>query len=37
MKVEVAVLGLGRPNEPYDFCGRQATLNIASTLVTVCH
>ena len=26
MKVEVAVLG-SRPNEPYGFCGRKATLN----------
>ena len=32
MKVEVAVLG--RPNEPYGFRGRKATLNRASALVT---
>ena len=25
-----------RPNEPYGFCGRKATLNRASALVTVC-
>ena len=25
-----------RPNEPYGLCGRKATLNRASTLVTVC-
>ena len=25
-----------RPNEPYGFCGRKATLNHASALVTVC-
>ena len=25
-----------RPNEPYGFCGRKATLNHAYTLVTVC-
>ena len=34
MKVEVAVLGF-RPNEPYGFCGRKATLNHASALVTL--
>ena len=28
MKVEFAVLG-SRPNEPYGFCGRKATLNHA--------
>ena len=26
----------GRPNEPYGFCGRKATLNHAYALVTVC-
>ena len=25
-----------RPNEPYGFCGRKATLNRASALVTIC-
>ena len=25
-----------RPNEPYGFCGRKATLNHAYALVTVC-
>ena len=35
VKVEVAVLGF-RPNEPYGFRGRKATLNRASALVTVC-
>ena len=35
MRVEVAVLGF-RPNEPYGFCGRKATLNHAYALVTVC-
>ena len=33
MKVEVAAWAL-RPNEPYGFCGRKATLNRASAL---CH
>ena len=37
MKVEVAVLAV-RPNELYVvvFCGRKATLNHASAMVTVC-
>ena len=35
VKVKVAVLG-SRPNEPYGFCGRKATLNHAHALVTVC-
>jgi len=35
VKVEVAVLGFPS-NEPYSFCGRKATLNRASALVTVC-
>ena len=26
----------GRPNEPYGFCGRKATLNHVYALVTVC-
>ena len=41
MKVEVAVLAPPppphpRPNEPYGFCGRKATLNHAHALVTDC-
>ena len=39
MRVEVAVLGCPswavRPNEPYGFCGRKATLNRASALVSL--
>ena len=35
VKVEVAVLAF-RPNEPYGFCGRKATVNSASALVTIC-
>ena len=35
MKIEVAVLG-PRPNEPYGFYGRKATLNHVHALVTVC-
>ena len=35
VKVQVAVLS-PRPNEPYGFCGRKATLNHASALVTIC-
>ena len=34
VKVEVAVLGSApRPNEPYGFCGRKATLNHAPQFV----
>ena len=36
VKIEVAVPGFFCPNEPYGFCGRKATLNHASALVTVC-
>ena len=34
MKVEVTVLGF-RPNEPYGFCGRKATLNRAYSYTLV--
>ena len=35
VKVEVASWA-SRLNEPYGFCGRKATLNCGSALVTVC-
>ena len=33
---ELCESGGGRPNEPYGFCGRKATLNRAHALVTAC-
>ena len=37
MKLKVKVAVLGSPSyEPYGFCGRKATMNRASALVTVC-